>query len=74
MHTGTHSNTYLHMYLHAPNVHVAAVNTQGRTESNALFVIVLSGIETGKTAHVHLYVYCMLLYVYCMQPLNCVFH
>ena len=56
------------------NVRVAAVNTQGWTESNALFVIVLSGIETGKTAHVQLYVYCMLLYVYCMQPLNCVFH
>ena len=29
------------------NVRVAAVNTQGRTRSNTLFVIVLSGIETG---------------------------
>ena len=50
------------------NVRVAAVNTQGRTESNALFVIVLSGIETGKTA------YYVQLYIYCLQPLNCVFH
>ena len=38
------------------NVRVAAVNTQGRTESNTLFVILLSGIETGRyiTAYVHI--------------------